>query len=68
MFDSDDQIDFENGHFYESGLMKLNAINQEPILRILPKLEEGYEKVTSIIKNGGITTIADLAVKNLRKL
>ena len=32
------------------------------MLNVISKLENGYEKVTKIIKAGGITTIADMEV------
>ena len=62
MFEKESQVVFEDGYFYETGLMKLNTMTTVPLQSILPKLEKGYEKVTQIIQNGGITTIADLEV------
>ena len=32
------------------------------MLNVISKLEKGYEKVTKIIRAGGITTIADMEV------
>ena len=35
---------------------------QEILLRLIPKLESGYDRVSSVIEDGGITTVADLEV------
>ncbi len=35
---------------------------QEILLRLIPKLESGYDRVSNVIEDGGITTVADLEV------
>ena len=62
MFAKEPQVDFEKGYFYEKGMESLNKNTNKILLRLIPKVEEGYEKVNEHIKKGGITTIADLEV------
>ena len=64
-FENDCYVNFDEGYFSEKGLQSLNLKTNKIMLNVLPKLEEGYEKVTKIIMSGGITTIADLEVSEL---
>ena len=49
------------GHFYEQGLVGLME-KLKVLMQLFPKLERGYERVSNVVKAGGITTIADLEV------
>ncbi len=62
MFQGEEQVNFDQGHFFERGLEFLNKKSNAIFLRLLPKFEQGFDKVTQIVQNGGITTIADLEV------
>ena len=61
-FENDSYVDFDEGHFFENGLQSLNLKSTQIMLNVISKLENGYEKVTKIIRAGGITTIADMEV------
>ena len=61
-FENDSYVDFDEGHFFENGLQSLNLKSTQIMLNVISKLEKGYEKVTKIIRAGGITTIADMEV------
>ena len=61
-FVNDSYVDFDGGHFFENGLQSLNLKSNQIMLNVISKLEKGYEKVTKIIRAGGITTIADMEV------
>jgi predicted amidohydrolase YtcJ len=59
--ESDPQVDWDEGRFFEKGLERLMA-GKQLLLRLIPKLENGYDKVSKVIVEGGITTVADLEV------
>ena len=55
------QIDYERGHFYETGLSfaigRLNSIIMSP-----EWIEEGLDRLKQIVHMGGHTTVGDMAV------
>jgi len=53
------QVDWENGHFYEKGMEALIS-GSTLFLVLLPLLEDGYKSAVKAIEAGGITTIADM--------
>ena len=54
-----EQVDWENGHFYEGGMEKLVS-SSTLFLTVLDRLAAGYHAVARAVHAGGITTIADL--------
>ena len=56
-----EQIDFENGHFYENGLgfaiAKLNSIIMSPTW-----IDKGLDRLKQLVHFGGQTTVGDMAV------
>ncbi len=55
------QIDFAKGHFYENGLgYAINKLNQ--IIMSPAWIENGLERLKSVVHFGGHTTVGDMAV------
>ena len=53
-------VDFNRGHFYETGL-RVAMAKLAPIVLAPEKFRQGLELTRKIVHNGGITTIADMA-------
>jgi predicted amidohydrolase YtcJ len=54
------QVDFANGHFYESGkALALQRLN--PYLLEDERFREGLERLAEVVHHGGHTTIGDMA-------
>jgi hypothetical protein len=53
-------VDFNRGHFYETGL-RVAMAKLAPIVLAPKKFRQGLELTRKIVHNGGITTIADMA-------
>ena len=58
--DGHQHVNFERGHFFETGLgVAMGRL--APVILSPEKLRDGLELTRKIIHNGGITTIADMA-------
>lgn len=56
------QAELEKGRFYEKGMQQLVAPNLFPIILNPQKAIQGLQLTAKAIQNGGVTTVADMAM------
>ncbi len=56
------QVEFEKGRFYEKGMQQVVAPNLFPIILNPQRAIKGLQLTAKAIQNGGVTTVADMAM------